>query len=562
MSSTPATYGLCAARGQRVRGPVPPPKPTRLDVASTARRLDDDVDRLRPQQREAMEAVLQHDTLAVLATGSGKTLVYQVAADLLPGPTVVVSPTLALHADQVAALRESGAGAEQLNGSVRGRRRDRVLEAFGSGELEFLLVTPEQLATPDVVERLAAAGPSLFVVDEAHCVSAWGEDFRPEYAALGPAVEQLGRPRVLELTATASPAVRAEIVAALGMAEPRVVVGDVDRREIWLGVEECRDEDHATELLVELLSGRTEDEVALVYVATRRRTEELAEVLGAHGLAARAYHGAMRVKERDEVHRGFRDGSIRLVVATSAFGLGVDKEDVRLVLHADPTESLDDYWQEAGRAGRDGEAARAILLTRPEGYGLRRYFAAGTGASREDLDAVTAALADGPSRVAAIAERSGLSPTRVRRALNALTRTGSATQDRAEARLLPRTDRRWAVERATAFVEQLQARRETGVALVRRYAETTDCRRRLVLELLGEEHPEPCGRCDSCDAGTSTSATDRPHRIGARVRHEEFGPGVVTAYEGDRVVVLFEEHGYRTLDLELVMEHDLLQAAT
>jgi ATP-dependent DNA helicase RecQ len=508
-----------------------------------------------------MEAVLEHDTLAVLATGSGKTLVYQVAAHLLPGPSVVVSPTLALHADQVAALRESGAGAEQLNGSVRGRRRDRVLDAFGSGELEFLLVTPEQLANPEVVERLAAAKPSLFVVDEAHCVSAWGEDFRPEYAALGPAVEALGRPRVLALTATASPSVRAEIVASLGMTEPRVVVGDVDRHEIWLGVEECRDEDHAVDVLLDLLRPAVgDDETALVYVATRRRAEDLAELLRHEGLAATAYHGGMRLKERDRVHRGFRDGSVRLVVATSAFGLGVDKEDVRLVLHADPTESLDDYWQEAGRAGRDGEPARAVLLTRPEGYGLRRYFAVGTGASPEDLNAVTAALADGPSRVTTIAERSGLSPTRVRRSLNALTRTGSVTQDRAEARLLPRTDRRRAVERAVDFVEQLQARRETGVALVRRYAETRDCRRRLVLELLGEEHPEPCGRCDSCDAGTSTRAADRPHRIGAQVRHGEFGTGVVTAYEGDRVVILFEEHGYRTLALELVEEHDLLRS--
>lgn len=510
-----------------------------------------------------MESVLAHDTLGVLATGSGKTLVYQVAAHLLPGPTVVVSPTLALHADQVAALREGGAAAEQLNGTVRGRRREAVLDAFAAGDLEFLLVTPEQLARSEVVDRLAEAAPSLFVVDEAHCVSAWGEDFRPEYAALGPAIHQLGRPRILALTATASPAVRQEIVTSLGMEEARVVVGDADRAEIWLGVEECRDQDHATEVLLEQLSPHLEnDEVVIVYAATRRRTEELADLLEARGVAATPYHGGLAARERDAVHRGFRDGTLRLVVATSAFGLGVDKEDVRMVLHVDPTESLDDYWQEAGRAGRDGEPARAVLLTRPDGYGLRRYFAAGSGASREDLAVVVAALADGPARTPTIAERSGLSPTRVRRALNALARTGSVTEDRGEARLLPRTDRRRAVQHAASFVEQRQARRETGVALVRRYAETPDCRRRLVLELLGEEHPEPCGRCDSCDAGTSAAATDRPHRVGARVRHDDFGPGVVAAYEGDRVVVLFEEDGYRTLSLDLVEEHDLLEPGT
>lgn len=508
-----------------------------------------------------MQAILERDTLAVLPTGGGKTLVYQVAADLLPGPTVVVSPTLALHADQVAALRESGARADQLNGGVRGRRREQVFEAFASGDLEFLLVTPEQLAVPDVIGRLAEARPSLFVVDEAHCVSAWGDDFRPEYAALGPAAAELGGPRVLALTATASPAVRREIVTSLGMDDAHVVVGDADRSEIWLGVEECRDEDHATEVLLEELRPHLErDEVALVYAATRRRTEELADALWQHGVPATPYHGGMRARQRDEVHRGFRDGSLRLVVATSAFGLGVDKEDVRLVLHADPTESLDDYWQEAGRAGRDGEAARAVLLTRPEGYGVRRYFAAGTGASPDDLAAVVAALQEGPARVTGLAERTGLTAPRVRRAVNALARTGAATQVRHEVRLLPGVRTGPAVQRAVHFVEQLQSRRETGVALVRRYAETKDCRRRLVLELLGEEHPEPCGRCDNCGAGTSTAGTDRPHRVGAAVRHPEFGPGVVTAYEGDRVVVLFEEGGYRTLSLEVLEEHDLLEA--
>jgi ATP-dependent DNA helicase RecQ len=532
----------------------PPP-----DVARDARRLDDDVSSLRPGQREAMEAVLERDTLAVLATGVGKTLVYQVAADRLDGPTLVVSPTIALQADQVAALRESGAAADQLNGSVRGRRRDGVLDAFAAGSLEFLLVTPEQLAGEDLVERLRAARPSLFVVDEAHCVSTWGEDFRPDYAALGPVVDALDRPRVLALTATAPPSVRREIVTSLGMADPAVIVGDADREEIWLGVRECRDEDAVTEGLAELLAD-TADQVAIVYAATRRRVEELTEALGGRGLGAVPYHGAMPRRQRDQVHRGFRDGSTRLVVATSAFGLGVDRPDVRLVAHADPTEGLDDYWQEAGRAGRDGEPARAVLFTRPEGYGLRRYFAAGAGATPEDLHAVVGALQDGsPLRAAALADRAGCSATRSRRAVNALVRTGAVREGRAGIRLVSTAPQPRVVEDAAAFVDTLQARRETGVALVRRYAETTDCRRRLVLEILGEEHPQPCGRCDNCEAGTAGPATDRPFRIGAAVHHPEFGAGTVSSYEGDRLVVLFDEAGYRTLALDLVREQDLLR---
>lgn len=534
--------------------------PRRTDVAADARRLDDEVTALRPGQREAMEAVLQRDTLAVLATGVGKTLVYQVAADRLPGPTLVVSPTLALHADQVAVLRESGTPAAALNGSVRGRRRERMLAAFENGELEFLLVTPEQLAADEVVHRLQSARPSLLVVDEAHCVSAWGEDFRPEYAALGAAVRALGRPRVLALTATASPAVRREILETLGMEEPALVVGDADRQEIWLGVRECRDEDAVTEGVAELLAGAG-DGVAIVYAATRRRTEDLADGLARRGLHPVTYHGGMPARRRDEVHREFRDGRARLVVATSAFGLGVDRPDVRLVAHADPTESLDDYWQEAGRAGRDGDEARAVLFTRPEGYGVRRYFAAGAGATLEDLRAVVGALdGDAPVRASDLARRAGLSARRSRRAVNALLRTGAVREDRAGVRRLDRRSPGDAVEEAQSFVEALRARRETGVELVRRYAETADCRRRLVLELLGEEHPQPCGNCDSCDAGTASPAVDRPYRIGARVHHGEFGSGRVSSYEDDGVVVLFDEAGYRTLSLELVRSQGLLSA--
>jgi ATP-dependent DNA helicase RecQ len=268
----------------------------------------------------------------------------------------------------------------------------------------------------------------------------------------------------------------------------------------------------------------------------------------------------MPARRRDEVHREFREGRARLVVATSAFGLGVDRPDVRLVAHADPTESLDDYWQEAGRAGRDGEAARAVLFTRPEGYGVRRYFAAGAGATLEDLRAVVGALdGDAPVRASALARRAGLSARRSRRAVNALLRTGAVREDRAGVRRVGRRSPGDAVEEARAFVEALRARRETGVELVRRYAETTDCRRRLVLELLGEEHPQPCGNCDSCDAGTASPAVDRPFRIGACVQHGEFGRGRVSSYEEDRVVVLFDEAGYRTLALDLVEEQGLLQ---
>jgi ATP-dependent DNA helicase RecQ len=519
---------------------------------------------LRPEQREAIEAVLEHDTIAVLATGSGKTLVYEVAGRLLGGPTVVVSPTIALQADQVAALREAGIRAEALNSTRSAGRRQRVLDDLDAGRLDVVLLAPEQLADDDVVAALAQASPALLAVDEAHCVSSWGVDFRPEYLALGAAAEALGRPRLLALTATAPPALRRVVARSLGMQDVREVVGVADRPEIHLSAHVLRDEDDIEDRVRDLL---VEDEAGgsrLVYVATRRRAEDLAERLTGEGVDAVAYHGALARKERDRVHRGFRDGSLRTVVATSAFGLGVDQPDVRLVVHADPPDTLDEYWQEAGRAGRDGEAARAVLLTRPGGYGLRRFFAASAGASEDDLRAVVAALqgADGPLRASALAKAAGLTPTRSRRAVNVLVRTGSVREGRSGLTVRPGTERAAAVADAADWVERTRVRQETGIELVRRYAETTDCRRRLVLELLGESHPQPCGRCDSCDAGTSEPAVTRPHPIGTRVEHDEWGGGQVVQYEADRVVVLFDRAGYRTLDLETVQANDLLEVAS
>jgi ATP-dependent DNA helicase RecQ len=533
-------------------------------VTAIARNLLDAGADLRPGQREAMESVVRADTLAVLATGTGKTLVYQVAAEVIDGPTIVVSPTIALQADQLVALRESGATADVLNSTRRPAQRRRALEAFAAGRLEFLLMAPEQLTRPDVVAPLTEAGIGLFVVDEAHCVSMWGEDFRPDYLALAAVIGTLGRPRVLALTATASPATRERICAALGMTDPEIVVGAADRAEIWLEARHVSTQDVLAGEVVDLLRPVIDDgQTAIVYAATRSRTEELAAHLADKGFDAAIYHGALPVRERASVHRGFRDGRVRLVVATSAFGLGVDRPDVRLVVHADPPERLDDYWQEVGRAGRDGQPARAVLLTHPGAYGIRRYFAAGSGASPEDIRAALSGLrsADGPVRPRALADSTGLTAARVRRAVNVLVRTGAVHESRSGIAARGDLHLEVAVQEAMELVEGLRAQRETGVELIRRYAETTNCRRRLVLELLGEPHPQPCGRCDNCEAGTSTPAIDRPFPLGSAVQHDEWGEGTVTQYEGDRVVVLFESDGYKTLSLDVVRERDLLEPA-
>ncbi|MCL3818259.1 RecQ family ATP-dependent DNA helicase [Aeromicrobium wangtongii] len=536
--------------------------------------LDDDIDRiarpllpagaeLHPDQRRAIRSVAERDTLVVLPTGSGKTLVYQVAARLLGGVTLVISPTLSLQADQLAGLRECGFRAAAVNGNLRLDGRRQVLDDAASGRLDVVLLTPEQATNDDVLDPLLRADVRLFAVDEAHCVATWGVDFRPHYLALDGVIERLGRPRVLGLTATAPPRTRRAVAEALGTPGMAMVVGNADRPEIHLSARVTADEDATEKALLELVDAHDTDAGAmLVYAATRRRVDELHERMTAAGYEVDRYHGGMRPAERGDVLRRFRDGGARLVLATSAFGLGIDRADVRQVVHVDPPESVDELWQEIGRAGRDGEPASAVLITRPGGYGLRRYFASVAGASDGDVYAVVVTLRDlrGAQRPAAIAAAADLSTRRCRAALNLLERAGAVLEDRAGVRLSTRAHTETILDRVDAMRESLRTMQESEVDLVQRYAETDDCRRRLVLELLGEAHPDPCGRCDSCDAGTSTSASRRPFPLGAEVRHASFGNGRIAQYDGDRVVVLFEQEGYRTLDLDLVESDGLLVA--
>src|SRR3954463_4832838 len=294
----------CPEARRRVRPPsVPARRRDRID--RTARDILG-FDALRPGQREAIESVLAgRDTLAVLSTGSGKSAIYQIAGLLADGATLVVSPLIALQRDQVEALHDRALGAAQLNSSVPAGEREETLAELAEDALEFLFLAPEQLANAEVLDELAASQPSLVVVDEAHCISEWGHDFRPDSLRLGTAIETLGHPTVLALTATAAPPVREEIVQRLGLRDAEVVVRGFDRPNLELAVERFHDEHRKDEALLDRAVAAPKP--GIVYAATRRRTEELAAALSERVLEACPYHAGLKASEREAAQERFME---------------------------------------------------------------------------------------------------------------------------------------------------------------------------------------------------------------------------------------------------------------
>jgi ATP-dependent DNA helicase RecQ len=541
--------------------------PSRRDRIERAAREVLGFERLRPGQAEAAESVLAgRDTLAVLSTGSGKSAIYQLAGLLSKGATLVVSPLIALQRDQVDALRERALGAAQLNSSVPEGERAEALAELAEDALEFLFLAPEQLGNPEILDELAAGAPSLVVVDEAHCISEWGHDFRPDYLRLGAAIETLGHPPVLALTATAAPPVRDEIVERLGLRDPEIVVRGFDRPNIDLAVERFHDERRKDTALLDAVEAAAKP--GIVYAATRKRTEELAAALADRGVAAAAYHAGLKAAERESAQERFMEGGLEAIVATTAFGMGVDKADVRFVLHAEVPESVDSYYQEVGRAGRDGEPAHAILFYRPEDLGLRRFFA-GTGRVgvdelREVAEAVSGAR--DPIAPTELQERTELSQTKLATAISRLEDAGAVevlpTGHVASQPSAPPVDE--AVEEALETEEDRREFERSRLDMIRAFAETAGCRREFVLSYFGEPFAGPCGHCDNCRAGRVQAGDggDEPFALGARVAHAEWGEGVVQRYDQDRaVVVLFDDVGYKTLALEVVLERGLLEPA-
>jgi ATP-dependent DNA helicase RecQ len=356
------------------------------------------------------------------------------------------------------------------------------------------------------------------------------------------------------------------------MRDPKVVVAGFDRPEIRLEVDHYADahgkhEGVLDRVLTEIGDGRGP---GIVYSATRKATEELAEQLVDRGLRARAYHAGLNKGDREDTQRAWMEDELDAVVATTAFGMGIDKPDTRFVIHAEPADSLDSYYQEIGRAGRDGQPALAVLVYRQEDLGLRRFFAAATP-GEEELQQVAglvaaasaAGIEDGID-VKALREETGRAATPLTRDLNLLEQVAAVILDE-DGAAHPAEDAPAPGDAAAAaheLAEHHEQVDQSRVEMMRGYAETTQCRRQFLLGYFGEQLEQPCGNCDNCSAGSAqeqTAASATPFPVETPVEHTEWGAGVVMRVEDDRLVVLFDEVGYKTLALAAVTENDLLR---
>jgi ATP-dependent DNA helicase RecQ len=315
----------------------------------------------------------------------------------------------------------------------------------------------------------------------------------------------------------------------------------------------------------------SEPKPGIVYAATRKETEKYAAELVGLGLRAAAYHAGMKKRDRESAQDGFMADELDVIVATTAFGMGIDKPNVRFVVHASVADSVDSYYQEIGRAGRDGDPARALLLYRPEDLGLRRYFAGGVKPREDLLTQLAAAIAadDEPIGRTQLRDATGMSARRLTSLLNLLQEVGAVRAGEDNTLVSgDLTDAEEAAHRAIALAEARERMEKSRVEMMRAYAETTGCRRQALLGYFGEVLDEPCGRCDNCNAGVAIDqpasnerSRESPYAVNAKVRHAEWGPGVVMSDEGDRIVVLFEQVGYKTLALGLLRDSDILEIA-
>jgi ATP-dependent DNA helicase RecQ len=464
------------------------------------------LDKLRPGQAEVIRSVLEgYNTLAIMPTGAGKSLCYQLPSLHLPGTTVVVSPLISLMKDQVDKLEDAGLEAAQLNSALTTEEREENLEQIQTDQSDFIFVTPERFTKSEFLAELRKRSVNFVVIDEAHCISEWGHDFRPAYLSLGAAIKTLGSPPLLALTATATPEVQADIEKQLDLGELRVVNTGIYRANLHFEVKRVTNEREKHEALVRILNEH--EGTGIIYAATVKTVEALTDWLKGFDFKIEQYHGRMKASDRKRNQDAFMNGELKAIVATNAFGMGIDKPDIRFVVHYQMPGSLESYYQEAGRAGRDGEPARCSLFYQLEDRRTHQFFLGGKHPKFDDILSVYQALetlraAETPVELSTVEEHANtVSDTKVRVVLSLLKEMKVIKELRgSKFRLLCVDVTRRELEVLSRMSEEKAEKDKEKLERMMQYGQSATCRWRLLHEYFGEVmEAERCGNCDNCN---------------------------------------------------------------